>query len=57
MNNEQFGWVMAKCSEAAYMDGKTAKPIYKGLGFNRHKYFNIDGAQAHAAYDNELFIL
>ena len=57
MKRETFGWRMAKCSEAAYMDGKTAKPLYKGLGFKRHKYFDTDGAQAHAAYDNEWFVL
>jgi len=57
MNKESFGWVMAKCSEAAYMDGKTAKPLYKGLGFNRHKYFDKNGAQAHAAYNDEYFML
>ena len=57
MKKTDFGWKMAKCSEAAYMDGKTAKPLYKGLGFNRHKYFDKNGAQAHAAYDNEWFVL
>ena len=57
MKRIDFGWRMAKCSEAAYMDGKTAKPLYKGLGFNRHKYFDKNGAQAHAAYDNEWFVL
>jgi triacylglycerol lipase len=57
MNKESFGWVMAKCSEAAYMDGKTAKPLYKGLGFNRHKYFDKKGAQAHATYNDEYFVL
>ena len=57
MDSKQFGWVMAKCSEAAYMNGKEAKPLYKGLGFNRHKYFDKSGAQAHAAYDNEWFVL
>jgi len=57
MNKESFGWVMAKCSEAAYMDGKTAKPLYKGFGFNRHKYFDKKGAQAHAVYDKEWFVL
>jgi hypothetical protein len=57
MNNESFGWVMAKCSETAYLDGKKAKPLYKGLGFSRHKYFDKNGAQAHAAYDKEWFVL
>ena len=57
MNKESFGWVMAKCSETAYLDGKKAKPLYKGLGFSRHKYFDKNGAQAHAAYDKEWFVL
>ena len=57
MNSKQFGWVMAKCSEAAYMNSKEAKPLYKGLGFNKHKYFDIKGAQCHAAYNNEYFVL
>ena len=57
MNKETFGWKMAKCSEAAYFDGKDAKPLYKGLGFNRHKYFDIKGAQAHATYNKEWFVL
>ncbi len=57
MNKESFGWIMAKCSEAAYMDGKTAKPLYKSLGFNRHKYFDKNGAQAHATYNDEYFVL
>jgi len=57
MNKESFGWVMAKCSETAYLDGKKAKPLYKGLGFSRHKYFDKNGAQAHAVYDKEWFVL
>jgi triacylglycerol lipase len=57
IKRESFGWIMAKCSEAAYLSGKEAKPLYKGLGFNRHKYFDKSGAQAHAAYDNEWFVL
>jgi len=57
MKKESFGWKMAKCSEAAYFDGKDAKPLYKGLGFSRHKYFDKNGAQAHAVYDKEWFVL
>jgi triacylglycerol lipase len=57
MNKETFGWKMAKCSEAAYFDGKDAKPLYKGLGFNRHKYFDKSGAQAHVAYNKEWLVL
>ena len=57
MKKESFGWKMAKCSEAAYFDGKEAKPLYKRLGFKRHRYFDIDGAQCHASYDNEWLIL
>jgi triacylglycerol lipase len=57
MDNKKLGWVMAKCSEAAYMDSKTAKPLYKVLGFNRHKYFDVKGAQCHAAYNKEYLVL
>ena len=57
MNKESFGWKMAKCSELAYLDGKKAKPEYKKLGFSRHKYFDVDGAQAHATYDRDWFVL
>jgi len=57
MNKESFGWKMAKCSEFAYLDGKEAKSEYKKLGFKRHKYFDVNEAQAHAVYDKEWFIL
>ena len=57
MKKESFGWKMAKCSEAAYLNGKEAKPLYKNLGFKGHKYFDKNGAQAHAVYDKEWFVL
>ena len=57
MNKESFGWKMAKCSEFAYLNGKEAKSKYKDLGFSRHRYFDVDGAQCHAAYDKEWFVL
>ena len=57
MKKESFGWKMAKCSEAAYLNGKEAKPLFKNLGFKGHKYFDKNGAQAHAVYDKEWFVL
>jgi len=57
MNKESLGWKMAKCSEFAYLSGKDAKPNYKKLGFSRHKYFDKSGAQAHATYNDEYFVL
>ena len=57
MNKESFGWKMAKCSEFAYLNSKDAKPKYKDLGFSRHRYFDVNGAQCHAAYDKEWFVL
>tara|TARA_R110000824_G_scaffold252939_1_gene441786 strand:- start:872 stop:1627 length:756 start_codon:yes stop_codon:yes gene_type:complete len=57
MNKETFGWRMAKCSEFAYLNSKEAKPKYKDLGFSRHRYFDVNGAQCHAAYDKEWFVL
>jgi len=56
-NGKKLGWKMAKCSEAAYLSGKEAKASFKSMGFSRHKYFDKGGAQAHAAYNDEYFIL
>ena len=47
---------MAKLSSNAYLDGKDAKPIYKKLGYT-HKFFDVDGAQCHAVWNKEEYIL
>ena len=57
MKKESFGLIMAQCSSIAYLDSKEAKSGYKELGFARHKYFDVDGAQAHVAYDKEWMVL
>ena len=48
--------LMAKLAANAYLDGKDAKPVYTKLGFN-HKFFDIDGAQCHAVWNKEQYIL
>jgi triacylglycerol lipase len=52
-----FGHKMSKCAGIAYLDGKEAKLKYKELGFTKHKYFDKNGAQAHATYNDEYFVL
>lgn len=47
---------MAKLASNAYLDGKDAKPIYKKLGYT-HKFFDVDGAQCHAVWNKEEYIL
>lgn len=48
--------LMAKLAANAYLDGKDAKPVYKELGYN-HKFFDIEGAQCHALWNKEEYIL
>ena len=48
---------MAKLASNAYLDGKDAKPVMKELGFTGHKFFENDGAQCHAVWDKEQYVL
>ena len=48
---------MAKLAQIAYMDGKEAKGEGKKLGFTGHKFFENDGAQCHAFWNKETFVL
>lgn len=48
---------MAQCARIAYMDGAEAKEAYKELGFKSHKFFDIDGAQCHAVWNKEQYVL
>lgn len=48
--------LMAKLASNAYLEGKDAKPIYKKLGYT-HKFFDVDGAQCHAVWNKEEYIL
>lgn len=49
--------LMAKCAHIAYLDGKEAKKEYKKLGFTGHEFFENDGAQCHAIWNKEMFVL
>ena len=48
---------MAKLASNAYLDGKEAKPKMKELGFTGHKFFENDGAQCHAVWNKEMYVL
>ena len=48
---------MAKFSSIAYLDSKEAKSKFKDLGFTGHKFFENDGAQCHAVWDKNTFVL
>lgn len=48
---------MAKLAQIAYMDGKEAKGEGKKLAFTGHKFFENDGAQCHAFWNKETFVL
>jgi triacylglycerol lipase len=49
--------VMAQCSQIAYMDAKEAKAKYKKLGYTRHKFIEVDGAQLHIIGNKEENVL
>lgn len=48
---------MAIMAELAYLDGKEAKPKMKALGYTGHKFFENDGAQCHAVWTKEEYVL
>ena len=48
---------MAKMAGHAYLDGKKAKAEYKKLGYTKHRFFDVDGAQCHAAWNKERYVL
>lgn len=48
---------MAKLSQIAYLDGKEAKPKIKELGYTGHKFFENKGAQCHAVWNKEEYVL
>lgn len=47
----------ATASKWAYADGKTAKPVYRELGFTAHKYLDRDGAQAHVCNNKDTVLI
>ena len=48
---------MARLAELAYLDGKEAKNKMKALGYTGHKFFEVDGAQCHAVWNKEEYVL
>lgn len=48
---------MSRLAEFAYLDGKEAKPKMKALGYTGHKFFENDGAQCHAVWNKEEYVL
>jgi triacylglycerol lipase len=48
---------MAQLAEIAYLDGKEAKAHKKEFGFTGHKFFEVDGAQCHAFWNKEVYVL
>ena len=47
---------MAQLSQLAYK-GKNSKPHFQKLGYTGHKYFDVDGAQCHAVWNDEEYCL
>lgn len=48
---------MAKLAQIAYLDSAEAKAKGKKLGFTGHEFFENDGAQCHAFWNKETFVL
>jgi triacylglycerol lipase len=48
---------MAKLSEMAYLDSEEAKVKAKELGYPSHKFFENKGAQCHAVWNKEDYVL
>lgn len=48
---------MAQLAQIAYMDGKEAAAHKKDLGYTGHKFFENDGAQCHAFWNREEYVL
>ena len=48
---------MAILASIAYLDGKEAKPKTKELGYTGHRFFEKNGAQCHAVWNKEEYVL
>ena len=48
---------MAIMAEMAYLDGKEVKAKTKQYGIKGHKFFDHDGAQCHAFWNDEEYVL
>jgi triacylglycerol lipase len=48
---------MANLASIAYLDSAAAKPKIKEFGYVGHKFFENDGAQCHAVWNKEEYVL
>ncbi len=51
------GYFFAEVAALAYQDYETANVEIKNLGFDNHKFIDVDGAQCHIFYDDEDLII
>lgn len=49
--------LMARLASNAYLDEKDAKSVMKKLGFTGHKFWDVEGAQCHAVWNKEMYVL
>jgi triacylglycerol lipase len=62
--NENVRWddpkfqqaMMAQCARMAYLMGKEAKPLFKELGFSKHKYIEHDDAECHIVENKDYVV-
>jgi triacylglycerol lipase len=57
MDYEKNCHLMAKMAQNAYLDGDEARPRFKSLGFNNHKFIDIDGAQCHIVWNKDTYVI
>jgi len=48
---------MAQMAGIAYLDSEEAKEEFKKLGYTNHKFFDKDGAQCHAVWTRDVYVL
>lgn len=57
-DDESFcGYFFAEVSALAYLDWQDANPHIQKLGFNSHKFLDIDGAQCHVFHNDQDIII
>tara|TARA_B100000900_G_scaffold324432_1_gene284100 strand:+ start:3318 stop:4088 length:771 start_codon:yes stop_codon:yes gene_type:complete len=57
-DDESFcGYFFAEVSALAYLDWEQANPHIKALGFDEHKFLDVDGAQCHIFHDDNDIVV
>jgi len=57
-DDEKFcGYFFAEVSALAYLSWEDASPHIQDLGFNNHKFLDVDGAQCHIFYDDQDVVI